>query len=955
MKWFILFFLFFTRAYAANFVVSEVVVNCPSSERCEERKVRFQNLEGEYRSLVHLKDTLRIMASDGGYRWFAYEIFEVPKGLKIVIDLELKPLIKEVNVGFTDRNIEADPSQLVTIKEGEAFEIQKLQESMELMQKRLESLGYPDNRSEYQVKEAKGEVSINIVITLGEPRIFKGITSDSKSTFVAPYLERKFINLYNKPFDFNRFKLHLDDAQKELFSFGYYLINLEFTPVVKGHRVTLEIKVTNERPFAFDFRNFKQESRDVLYAIVTDLFRKYKRPLTDSVIRQALEEHYRNKALLTPQIEISTERYKNSYQEEVTLYRIEVQEGEKTRLVKVNFNGSTFYSPEKLNKWFDRDAFELASVGYYDEEYINYFVDDLRKRYVANGFVQIKVQGPFKTFAPDKSTAVVDYNIIEGPRAFVRSITVEGVPQQFEQVVLKEIDNKVGQGFNPLGLVEDIKKVSTYLQEHGYFYAEVTNANDEDAVIYNRSGTEVDINLKFNAGPVLKLNRVIILGNNKTRKRVIMKKIFLEEGDLITPSKVRDIESALSSTGLFNTVQVVPMRHKSKNAATDLIVRLSEREYGLVEFAPGFRSDIGLKLTGTVSYLNIGGRNISLTLQSQINRRLNYQAFDDRRQSEAKSFIEYLNQITMTMGDLFDSRVDYTAALTFQRKRFYSFDADIQRLSNTFTRYLNKRTSTSLRHQFEKIFQWDATKPKDNGSRIIGALTPSLTYDLRNSQVNPVKGAFFNLSCEFANPYFGSQKGTGSTVNYYKLISRNRFYIPMKHGTVAISMVGGVQENLSQQQVKDSSGNPVILPDQTDVNGQPVKQTEGNIPTIKVFRLTGMDIVRGFSDQEINRLNDGRDISDLTVQNAAFLALFKLEPRFFINDSFMSGVFFDAGRVMVDRFDMMDLRTSAGLTFKVLTPVGTLDFDYGFKLLRKEDSKGRLEDPGRFHVSIGFF
>jgi outer membrane protein insertion porin family len=390
--------------------------------------------------------------------------------------------------------------------------------------------------------------------------------------------------------------------------------------------------------------------------------------------------------------------------------------------------------------------------------------------------------------------------------------------------------------------------------------------------------------------------------------------------------------------------------------ATDLVVRLSEREYGLVEFAPGFRSDIGIKLTGTVSYLNIGGRNISLTLQSQINRRLSYKAFDPRRQKEAKNFIEYLNQITMTMGDVFNSMIDYTAGLTFQRKRFYSFDADIQRLSNTFTRYLTKRASGSLRHQYEKIHQFDATEDKDNGSRVIGGLTPSLTYDLRNSQVNPVKGAFFNLSCEFANPYFGSKK-TESSVNYFKAISRNRFYIPVRHGTIAISMVGGLQENLDKQVVKDSNGNPVIITSE-DQNGNVVEtkpQTEGNIPTIKVFRLTGMDIVRGFSDEEINRLDDGRDISQVTVQNKAYLALFKVEPRFFINDSFMTGVFFDAGRVMVDRFDMGDLRTSAGITFKVLTPVGTLDFDYGFKLLRKETPDGRLEDPGRFHVSIGFF
>jgi outer membrane protein insertion porin family len=69
----------------------------------------------------------------------------------------------------------------------------------------------------------------------------------------------------------------------------------------------------------------------------------------------------------------------------------------------------------------------------------------------------------------------------------------------------------------------------------------------------------------------------------------------------------------------------------------------------------------------------------------------------------------------------------------------------------------------------------------------------------------------------------------------------------------------------------------------------------------------------------------------------------------------MAGVFYDAGRVFVNSMDLSDLRDSVGVTFKIVTPVGTLDFDYGIKLLRKKDANGNLEDPGRFHVSIGFF
>jgi outer membrane protein insertion porin family len=260
-------------------------------------------------------------------------------------------------------------------------------------------------------------------------------------------------------------------------------------------------------------------------------------------------------------------------------------------------------------------------------------------------------------------------------------------------------------------------------------------------------------------------------------------------------------------------------------------------------------------------------------------------------------------------------------------------------VNGTLTRDLTKRVSTSLTYQYEDIAQFNATQEIDEGKFRIGAITPSITYDLRNSQINPLKGAFFNLSMEFANPYFLSQKEDDLTINYYKLISRNRFYIPFKNGTVAISMVGGVQENLAR--------------DITTVDG--VSQTKGYIPNIKVFRLAGMDIIRGYTDQEMNMLPSGKDVTEVRVDNKAYLANLKVEPRYFLNDSLMAGVFYDAGRVFVDRVDLGELRDSVGVTFKVVTPVGTLDFDYGIKLLRKRDANGSLESPGRFHVSIGFF
>ncbi len=924
---------------AAEFTLSEVNVTCNASISCTQRTARFKGLVGEYRSVAHLRDTLRVMASDGGYQTFTYSLTESDNVHTLDVRFRLKPIIREISVGFTDRIIEYDPLQLVAIREGDFFEPQKLSESLVGLRSKLQDLGFPEGHHTYEVIERGERVDVNIVVTLGAPRIFKSIRSDSDSSFVRKYLRRKFLNLYNRPFDANRFKIYLDDAQRELFSYGYYLINLDFTPIYKKRRVILNIKVTNDGPFVFDFKNLQREHRDVIHGLVIDLFRKYKRPLNEATLMTALREHYRNKALLNsrPRIEIDT--FKNRAGEKVQLYRIFFDEQTKTRLGSVRFTGNKFFPTPRLERMFEREAFELAAANYYDQEYLSYFQDYLRTRYIERGFVQARVFDPVVSFNKENTTTKVTYNLQEGPRAFIRKISFVGLPDQLTELAQKRIENKVGAPFNPIRLVDDLKILSSSLQDKGYYYAEVVNTNDAELVRYNQTGTDVELMFKVDLGPLVRLNRTLFLGNDKTRRRVLEKKVQLEKGDLITPTKAREIEAALSATGLFNSVTVTPLRHKSKNAATDLLVKVQERDYGLLELAPGYRTDLGLKLTGTVTYQNIGGYNRSISLRSQLNRRTSFTTIDPERQDSIKHILEHNTTVTYTQGDIFDTLIDGAASMAYQTRRFYAFDANIFRVNGTLTRDISRRLSTSVRYQYEDITQYNATEELNDGSFQIGSITPGLTFDLRNNQVNATKGAYFNLSCEFANPYFFSQKEQDLTINYYKFISRNRFYIPFKNGTVALSLVGGVQENLATETATTDG----------------VQVFKGYIPTIKVFRLTGMDIIRGYTDEEMNRLPNGQDVSDVRVTDKAYMANFKLEPRYFINDALMAGVFYDAGRIFVDRLDLGELRDSVGVTFKVITPVGTLDFDYGIKLLRKKDPSGRLEDPGRFHVSIGFF
>jgi outer membrane protein insertion porin family len=231
-----------------------------------------------------------------------------------------------------------------------------------------------------------------------------------------------------------------------------------------------------------------------------------------------------------------------------------------------------------------------------------------------------------------------------------------------------------------------------------------------------------------------------------------------------------------------------------------------------------------------------------------------------------------------------------------------------------------------MKYQLEYIEQYNASESKDEGIFRIGSLIPSLTYDFRDNPTIPKKGGLITLSIESANPAFLAS----DDLNFVRVLSRNRFYFPVtKNLVLAFSFSTGVIKNLNK--------------------------IDGYVPQIKVFRLNGADVVRGFADNEINRLESGKDISEEVITDRAYFSNIKIEPRFNISDTSQIGVFYDGGRVFLNEYRPFDLKSAVGISFKYLTPVGSIDFDYGIKIKNSELLDGTQEEIGRFHLSIGYF
>ena len=944
--------LMFSTGALANLHITEVVVDCGTSKSCVNHTERFQVLKNKFRNIVHLRQTLKVIVSVGGVRDFNWVLTEQDGKGKIQISFIPKYQISQVKISSKNSQIKDYVERNSKIKSGQWFEGDVFFEEDIRLRQYLGSKGYPLAKINFKTQTVDDYIEVLVDIKPGDAQIISAFEIATTSPTIRRFAEQKFNELLRKNFDIQNLRSKADELEADLYSYGYLLSSVTIKPIVEGLKVRVSVTIDNDKNFAFNIKEKPLPYEDVKIEFSSTLkenIKRFKRSLDVPNTVQTMQEILRKNGYLKPDLKVSIFESPYLSGEKLTMHEIILDRGVRTRLRGVRFTGAQFYTDQKLLEMWKDQATEMALEGFFDETSFNGFSDFLRNQYIDQGFVRVKVLPPRFVFNADQSELEIDYNIQEGSRVIVDDIKLSGVSSEEAARVIEIIKTKVGEPFNPNQFRNDVKLIIDDLQTSGWYYADIVNKESDDIVRYGGDRSSVKLLIKIQKDKLITLDNLLIVGLRKTKPVVIRRRSPLKRGEPVSPQALRDLESSLSATGLFASVRIRPVMHNGETSLTDVVIEVTERDYGLIEIAPGYRTDIGIKLSGTISYINLFGENISTSLTGQVNQRLDFQAFDSRRRKEGKSLVEYNITNNLNVPDLKETYIDYGLSLSAQRRRFFSFDADIQRISNTLSRDFGPNFSVSLRHQFESISQFDATEARDNGNFVIGALTPSFTADFRNSRINPTSGAWFNVSNEFANPNFLSQRSEDLTINFYKLILRNRFYIPIPRGTIAISVVGGLQENLAKNVRVDASGNPVVDPE----SGQVV--TQGYIPNIKLFRLTGTDIVRGYTDEEINRLPDGNDIGEDRIQNKAYMANIKVEPRYFINDSLMAGLFFDAGRIYRDSVDFGELRQSAGVTFKIVTPVGTLDFDYGFKLLRKRNPDGTLEAPGRFHVSIGFF
>jgi len=954
---YILFMLMFFCCFARGeeILVKKVKVKCQLAEFCKDYKLRYENILMGRNSKEDIKKAMRVSLLEGDIEKLKYEILKIKK--YYVVKIYLKQKNKINSISFYPKSLikhRVSVLKIIPLKEGAFFSKRGLKKSVKLINKIFTEKGYRKNKIIPIIKFSKNSVSIKFKILLGEEVIISKINLDA-AEIEKEFLKEDFKRWKGVRWDSVNFKNFLENLSKKYFSKGFYNFYVTIKKVYYSFdgrevRLILAISLGEKKTFYFKGNRFLDRN-DILARIKKRIVVSKKRFGTKD-LRKIIKNLYEEKGIYNSGIKVNLSAGRTKEELRVKSYFCYIKVGKKVTLSKIKFEGANLVGKDKILKLFFNKSSPLTKNNYLDKNYLNSFKTILEEEYYKQGFLFVEISDPLISFGGDEKKASVVYSIKEGSQILLKDIILKNIPRALRLKILSSIKNKIGNPLNVVEIKDDLNFILNLVKEDGYYFAKIKNLDLKSLVQYTSDYKSAIIYIDFELEKKSVFESFLITGNRKTKREVIVREVKFKKGEMITPRKMAALRERLSSLGLFSAITLTPYKveksSEEKFYYVDLVVGVKERNSIQLTLAPGYRTDIGVKLSTELKFSNFQGMNRSLIVKAQTNQRLDFSNLDERRLKEEKRLLEYSLKTSFFEPYFLDTRLAFEGTAVASRKRQRGFDADFLKTSMQITRNLSSKLSYSLRYQLEAINQFDATLDKDKGFVRIGAITPSLTYDFRENKINPQRGGVIGLSAEFASPTFFSMKAEGKEVNYVKLISRNRYYFNAMGWVYACSLSFGYQKNLATDVLVDSYGMPVV-----DTDGS--YKFKGFIPSIKVFSLSGIDNVRGFTPNEINKLDTGENIGEVVVKDKAFFSNLKFEPRYYFSDQFAFSLFVDGGRLYVGEFNPLTMRFGAGVGVKLLTPVGSLDFDYGVKLKRKVFSSSQKEEFGRFHLSIGFF
>jgi outer membrane protein insertion porin family len=301
-----------------------------------------------------------------------------------------------------------------------------------------------------------------------------------------------------------------------------------------------------------------------------------------------------------------------------------IHEGAAATVKQVRFIGNNHISSKELRTIaLTKEDWLLSFLdksGNYNPDRLEGDKHFIEQHYQNHGFLHAKIINTIVDINPKNQHIILTFEIEEGDRYIIDKITVPGNDLVSQDYLLSRLPIHTGMYYSRDAIANSIKRLEVLWGDYGYIFAHV-----EPSIQPNEDDKTVAISFFSELGDQVHLNKITIRGNKKTRDKIIRRKILLEEGELLTQTRMNLSKRNVASLGYFDPRDGVNWKIRRLNKETadlDLIVKETRTgHFGAQLGFGGAGADLGsplssVSLKGELSDTNLFGSGVNINLST---------------------------------------------------------------------------------------------------------------------------------------------------------------------------------------------------------------------------------------------------------------------------------------------------------------------------------------------------
>lgn len=295
----------------------------------------------------------------------------------------------------------------------------------------------------------------------------------------------------------------------------------------------------------------------------------------------------------------------------------EITEGHPTYITDIDFVGNKKFSSRTLRGeilsrehawWRFMTQFDV-----FDEDRIQYDQQMLRQFYLRNGYVDFQVKDANGVFTPDRQYYSVIFTVDEGPRYKIGKITIDNPFDDVPDSELYEVvKTKSGNIYNVDEIDATMAALRGAVADHGYAFISV-----EPVPTKHDDTRTIDMDFKIQKTNRIYINSINILGNVRTFDSVIEQLLPMRAGDPFSLQTIEEGRQNLMRTRYFKDVQIAPTRIADANMM-NLDVKVEEQPTGELSGGFGWSNINGFMVDAGITESNFMGRGQIVQLRGSI-------------------------------------------------------------------------------------------------------------------------------------------------------------------------------------------------------------------------------------------------------------------------------------------------------------------------------------------------